>query len=351
MQKAVIYTRVSTGQQVEDGTSLEVQELACLRKAQELGADVVDIIPDEGVSGAFYMSRPGIQKALKMLEDGKATLLITMKLDRTGRDVDIVRLIQKRVTNAGGRLIFADGMNFENNATGRLMLTQLAGFAEFERDLIRERTVGGKRRRAEEGLQTARTLSPFGYHIVTKEDVLTGEYPAGTVGTYQTVEHEAEIVREIFRLYSSGYSLRQICHSLQKRNIPTPRGGQFWIHTTVRLILSNPVHKGTPYYGRYRSQADERRIEQGKKARYRKGTNPSEWIALTAPALVSEEVWEQCQERLKESQARRSGNPQRVNALAGLLKCPKCRRRLLGHSRRYQNKNGTAGEERFFQCH
>jgi len=34
MQKAVIYTRVSTGQQAEDGTGLEVQEAACLRKAQ-----------------------------------------------------------------------------------------------------------------------------------------------------------------------------------------------------------------------------------------------------------------------------------------------------------------------------
>ena len=57
--KAVIYTRVSTDKQAEEGTSLEVQESACLRKAQDLGAEVTDIITDEGVSGAFYLSRPG----------------------------------------------------------------------------------------------------------------------------------------------------------------------------------------------------------------------------------------------------------------------------------------------------
>ena len=50
--RAVIYTRVSTNRQAEEGTSLEVQEAACLRKAQDLEAEVVDIVSDEGVSGA-----------------------------------------------------------------------------------------------------------------------------------------------------------------------------------------------------------------------------------------------------------------------------------------------------------
>src|SRR5579859_118783 len=94
--KAVIYTRVSTGRQAEEGTSLEVQEAACLRKATELGAEVVDVIPDEGVSGALYISRPGIQKALRMLEVGEANLLLMMKLDRSGRDADVLGLIRKR---------------------------------------------------------------------------------------------------------------------------------------------------------------------------------------------------------------------------------------------------------------
>src|SRR5579859_5355496 len=113
MQKAVIYTRVSTDKQAEEGTSLEVQEAACLRKAQEIGAEVVDIQTDEGISGAFYLSRPGIQQALKLIEAGQANVLITMKLDRSGRDTDVLRLIRKRILDAGGHLLFTDGMNFE----------------------------------------------------------------------------------------------------------------------------------------------------------------------------------------------------------------------------------------------
>src|SRR5205085_12388895 len=118
----------------------------------------------------------------------EANLLITMKLDRTGRDVDIIRLIQKRVTNAGGRLIFADGMNFENNATGRLMLTQMAGFAEYEKEVIRERTTAGRRRRAAEGIQPARCFAPYGYRIPTWADKERGECSADEVGRYQIVE-------------------------------------------------------------------------------------------------------------------------------------------------------------------
>jgi hypothetical protein len=73
--KAIIYTRVSTDEQVE-GTSLETQALHCLRKAGELAAQIVDTPCDEGVSGSLYASRPGIQKALAIIEAGKANLLI-----------------------------------------------------------------------------------------------------------------------------------------------------------------------------------------------------------------------------------------------------------------------------------
>jgi site-specific DNA recombinase len=180
--KAVIYTHVSTDKQAEEGTGLEVQEAACLRKAQEIGAEVVDIITDEGVSGAFYLSRPGIQKALKLIEDGKANVLVTMKLDRSGRDADVLGLIRKRIVNAGARLVFVDGAAFENNASGNLMFRVSAGFAEYEKEVIRERMMSGKRKRAEQGQQPARTQSPIGYHIVTKEDVLRGDYLAEQSG-------------------------------------------------------------------------------------------------------------------------------------------------------------------------
>src|SRR5437764_821018 len=182
-RKAIIYTRVSTGEQVEQGTSLEGQELACLRKAAEIKAQVVRTISDPGVSGGLFLTRPGIQDALRAIKNGDADTLVVAKLDRAGRDVDALREISRSIERAGGQLVFADGMNFDNSSTGRLLYTQMAGFAEFERAVIRERTSAGSRRAAEKGVQPQRN-SPFGYHIVTKADVIRGEYPAGTEGTY-----------------------------------------------------------------------------------------------------------------------------------------------------------------------
>ena len=79
-------------------------------------------------SHLFSLSRPGIQRALKQIEEGKANVLITMKLDRSGRDADVLELIRKRVVNVGGKLVFADSMNFENNASCNLMFHVNAGF-------------------------------------------------------------------------------------------------------------------------------------------------------------------------------------------------------------------------------
>jgi site-specific DNA recombinase len=348
--RAVIYTRVSTGQQAEEGTSLEVQEAVCLKKAQEMGAGVMDIISDEGISGAFYLSRPGIQKALSLIEAGEANLLITMKLDRSGRDVDALRLIRKRVTEAGGKLVFADGMNFENNAVGNLMFTQLAGFAEYEREVIRERTMNGRRRRAEEGRQPSRSISPYGYHIVTKPDVMAGHYPQEELGTYQVVETQAQIVRRLFVRYAGGASLGKLCRELNSEGIPMPRGGEYWRRCAVQRILRNPVYKGTPVFGRYATKTDEKRAADGRKVTYVVEAEEANWIVLQAPALIDEQTFERCQKRLAEGRTIRSGNPNRVHMLSVLIRCPVCGKAMAGKWVKRVYKSKETQFDHFYNC-
>ena len=294
MKKAIIYTRVSTGKQAEEGTSLENQEVVCLRKAQSEGVSVVDVISDEGVSGDLYLSRPGIQKALTAIEAGDADLLITMKLDRSGRNVDALRLIRRRVTDAGGKLIFADGMNFEDNAIGNLMFTQIAGYAEYEKELIRKRTMSGRRQRAEEGQQPSRSRSPYGYHVVTKRDVIAGTYPVNLLGSYQVVQNEAEIVRDIFGKYMEGASLESICRDLQQRGVPTPREGNYWRRCAIQRLLLNPVYKGTPAFGKYQAKTDEARAANGRKVSDIVPADECNRVYLEAPPLVDEATFAYC---------------------------------------------------------
>ncbi len=349
---AIIYTRVSTGEQAEHGTSLAAQAVTCRNKAQEIGATVVAHYEDSGVSGGLYLARPGIQSALKDMEAGLADTLIIAKLDRSGRDVDVVRDIARRVSAVGGQLILCDMGVVEWNSNGKMNLTMRAVFAEWEKDQIRERTTKGRRDRAGQGIQPSRSMSPFGYHIVNKNDVMAGSYPLETLGTYQVVEEQAQWVRFIFREYAAGASLNKIAGDLQQRNIPTPRAGSFWQRSTVQRILKHPVYMGRAIFGKHQWRTDENRALQGKNIYHLTIRDEKDWVYLSAPPLVEEATFEHCQRRLQEGRPLRTGNPNRLHMLSGLLRCPQCRRNMSGKwiKRTYKTKE-TVKHDHFYHCH
>lgn len=340
--KAVLYCRVSTEDQAENGTSLEAQELACLRQAAEMGAQVVATHRDEGVSGRLYMTREGVQKALCNVEAGKANLLIVYSISRLSRDVEHQQAIKKRVERAGGRLIVCD-MPMEDTEEGELMFGISGTFAQYERRLIRKRTMAGSRRVAEKGIQPVRGQRPYGYDLLTQADVFAGRAAPGEVGTYRVRETEARIVEEMYCRYARGESLRSIGLWLTRTDTPSPKGVK-WYPETCRVILTNPIYKGQATYGRKQSVWDEDRAAAngGKHACFQKRrTQPLYFIP--APAIVSVEVWNEVQARFAENRRLKSGNPGRVYLLSTLARCPFCGRGLSGkncHGTLYYRCNG-----------
>ncbi len=333
--RAACYGRVSTDEQV-DGTSLETQEIACHQKARQIGATVAASYRDEGVSGTLYQSREGIQLALRDIESGRANILIASKIDRIGRSAQVVLDIASRIDRAGGELLTCDGFTFGGNAIGRLMLTLLAAFAEFERNMIRERTMTGSRRNAEKGKQPSRGRRPYGYTLVTTEHILTGQFPAGTEGTYVVLDEEARVVKDLFSRYASGQSLNGLAEWLNRCGIPTPKGGEIWRPRSVMFILQNSAYMGRATYGLREGKRDEKRVtEQGMKRSYYQRVRPDGPVSfIPTPPIVSEHVWQSCQERLRESQSLFGGNPRRRALLSGFGRCPVCKR---GLSARTQN--------------
>ena len=178
---AVIYTRVSTGEQAEHGTSLESQRDACRQKALALGLPIVAEYEDAGVSGGFLLTRQGMMAAIADIQAGRADTLICANVSRYSRDVEHQQSLLKSVRAAGGHLVFCD-VTFEETPSGDLMFGMMGQFAQWERQEIKRRTVGGRQRKAEQGLQPARTCSPLGYHVVTTADVLRGDAHGGADG-------------------------------------------------------------------------------------------------------------------------------------------------------------------------
>lgn len=314
--RAVLYTRVSTTGQAENGTSLAAQFAACLQKAEQIGAAVIEHYEDAGVSGAKYEEREGMQKAIAAIEEGRANVLICYDLSRYSRDSEHQVLIKRRIETAGGRLVFCT-LTFDNNADGDLLFDLTRAFPVWERRKIRERMEGGKKRKAEEGIQPFRSRRPFGYHLVTKTQILRGEYSPQDEGRYFIVEEEAVTVRHMFEHYAGGKSLRQLCQWLNDSKIPTTAGGDKWRPQVVRRMLQNPLYKGAPAV--YKTKRHDTAYER---------TNPDTWTYLAAPAIVDAGTWQGAQDRMSENKASKSGNPERRYPLTGMIVCPTCGRRM-----------------------
>jgi len=335
--KAVMLLRVSTLPQAMQGTSLETQEAACRQVLAQKNIEIYKVYREDGKSGALYLTRDDVQAAIRDIEEGKANVFISHKLDRAARDVDVLRDIRRRVLNAGGRFIF-DGMEFESNAAGDMMFTNLASFAEFERKSISERTKGGRLRKAmEHKQQPCRTICPYGYHVVNKQDILRGVYPANLLGKYIIIREREDTVRAIFRQYATGTSMKKIVQWLKDEGIKSPEGLEEWPAISVRRLLSHPAYIGQPVFRRTRRIVDESRVT--KRGRFGKiltrsdysVTRPEhEWIQLECTPLVDVATWEECQRRLAENQSRHGGNPKRKYLLGGLVICPVCKRVTAG---------------------
>ena len=339
---AVIVTRVSTGEQVKNGTSLESQLDLCRAKAASLSLAIVAEYEDAGISGGLLQMRAGMQAAIADVTAGRASHMICATLDRFSRTVEHQWAIKRAIEAAGGAVVFCD-MDFDDTPEGDLNFAIQGGFKQYERQAIRARTMWGKRRRAESGQQPQRSRPPFGYLIVTHADVTRGTYPVDMLGCYVVVEDKAAIVRRLFEAYAAGtHSMPSLARSLNQEGVPTPGGGRAWLEPTLRVILTNPVYKGEPASGKQRTVVDEGRLQQVHKLNGRPITRPEvrvarppeEWVPLSAPPLVTAEVWRAAQERMAQMRTSQGGNPRRTHMLSGKVYCPHCgARAVIKHQR------------------
>ena len=136
------YARVST-----DGQTLASQD-------GQLHAAGCAKVYAEKISGA-RSNRPGLAKVLKRLDRGD--VLIVTRLDRLARSTrDLLNILDDIAKRGAGFKSLHDAWADTTSAHGRLMVTILAGLAEFERELIRARTSEGRKRAKQRGVKFGR---------------------------------------------------------------------------------------------------------------------------------------------------------------------------------------------------
>src|SRR6516164_5131659 len=126
------YARVSTGDQHPEAQH---------ERLRAAGVPEENIHTDHGVSGTLA-SRPEWDKLLARLQDGDE--LVCVRLDRIGRSAVNLLEVAERLRDCGASLTLLDQGISTTGAMGKMFYTILAAFAEFERNLIVERTLDGQ---------------------------------------------------------------------------------------------------------------------------------------------------------------------------------------------------------------
>ena len=160
--RAAIYIRVSTEEQANEGYSIDAQKekLTALCKSQDW--QVYEIYADEGFS-AKDLNRPGIQRLLQDAEQRKFDIIVFYKLDRLSRSLkDLTSLIDKFEKLSIKIKSLTEPFD-TTSPPGKLMLNMLGSFAQFEREIIGERTKLGLERAFRQGKWV--TSAPFGYKV------------------------------------------------------------------------------------------------------------------------------------------------------------------------------------------
>ncbi len=225
--KALVYTRVSTQGQKE-GYSLETQKEACLKKAEELGAK--EIIYLEDTYTGIEIERPALASLRELALKKAIDLIVIYDPDRLSRNLFDLLLLTSEIDKCQVKLVFVN-FSWESTPLGKLFLELRGAIAEFEHALIRERTLRGKRKKAENG-RLPGFVKPYGYCFDKETDSL------------RIVEYEAKMVEYIFTEYLKGFdSGMSLAKKLNQKQIKAPLGKN-WHASTVLRILSNPTYLG-----------------------------------------------------------------------------------------------------------
>lgn len=225
---AVIYLRVSTADQAEHGVSLDAQQERLSAYAIANGLEVAGILRESAISGTIPLAdRPEGVKLTEMVSSGQVRHVIALKLDRLFRSA-VDALSTTALWDKQGialHLVDMGGQSLNTgSAMGRMMLTMMAGFAQFERDLTAERTTSALAHKK----ANSQAYSPTPYGKDRDGERLTDN------------AQEQGIIRQMRELRENGFSLRGIAEHLNSNGIASKQGKQ-WYASSVGYILNHAV--------------------------------------------------------------------------------------------------------------
>ena len=309
--RAALYLRLSRDDAGEgESVSIGGQRAMLRAYAAEHGWTVVGEYVDDGYSGTSFR-RPGLQRLLGDIEEGRVDLVLTKDLSRLGRDyIRTGELAEVYFPSRHVRYIAVnDGFDTQGPDNG------MAPF----RHVLNEMYARDASKKIRSALAVRRgqgryigSLAPYGYRKdPTDKNRLLPDPPA------------AAVVREIFEWAAAGVGPGEIAARLNGRGIACPalhrsggrpgQGSPVWAASTISKLLKNPTYLGCTAQGRTRKIS--------LKTKVREAVPRADWTVVegTHPPLVDQSIFE-----LASKCRRHPGKGKFQNQLAGLIRCGSC---------------------------
>lgn len=327
--RAALYARVSTDRQVEKygiPSQLDALKGRCSMKVYLVVQDgEAEAFIDDGYSGES-LDRPALNRLRDVVKARQVDLVLVYDPDRLSRKLFHQMLLAEEFEKHEVKLEFIT-QEMGDSPEDRMFFNMRGLVAEYEREKIKERTLRGKLHKAREGKVVTVQGIPYGYRYNPETALL------------EIHDDKAKIVRFIFYTFAhEPLSLVGLATKLTRLGIPAPRGGVKWGASSLGRMLRNEAYIGKLYQFRYAAAEPRFRkdpsvaLKNKRSARRQRPEN--EWLTVNTEPIVPVELFESVGRKLTQNGEWSRRNAKRQYLLSGLIRCPICKGRLGGFTRR-----------------
>lgn len=318
-----IYMRLSQeDERTGESLSIDNQRHILRKYCEERNWAIHDEYIDDGVSGTTF-NRLEVQRLLDDAKTGVINTIIVKDLSRFGRNyIEVGQYLDYVFPAFGIRFIaIQDNVDTANRDSGAMeMMPIMNVFNEWHAANTSKKIRAVKRSHAVNGIYSG-SKPPYGYNKADNEK-----------RTFIVDEEIAPYVVRIFEMYASGISPKQIAEIFNEEDVPSPGRVAFlkfgrtyndnekpmWEQATIRPILRNIA-----YIGHLAQQKFSCVSYKNHKVIYK---DQSDWVIIynSHEPIISQELWDRVQERLKSQSHGRSTSLGYTHPLSGFLYCADC---------------------------